>query len=239
MGSTSTLEVTSRSRVAVTSRISLCLMMTYPPLAQLRAWLVSLCFPQMQILGIPCGLHPYLRARASRNAPLCNTTPCSSIGITVSHADAPFSCTSSTAFFMVEGSWSPISAAILFFWFLFFSVMSLLALSCFASIRSSFPPPFLIASFRGWLMAVDVAYGWSAISVGMSKPSPPSRAGKAKSFLSMSLMLLLPVIPGMTLCLRVSSIGCNSSLMFHYRWLCQGISDLTMLFLCWWHRRPA
>ena len=47
----------------------------YPPLAQLRAWLCRYVSTQMQILGIPCGLHPYLRARASRNAPLCNTTP--------------------------------------------------------------------------------------------------------------------------------------------------------------------
>ena len=86
MGSTSTLEVTSRSRVAVTSQISLCLMMTYPPLAQLRAWLVSFCFPQTVWSAsvsqgqsvIECGL--------------CKVKPCSSIGKTISHADAPFSC---------------------------------------------------------------------------------------------------------------------------------------------------
>ena len=133
---------------------------------------MSFCFPQIQKLGILCGLHLYLRARASRNVPLCNAKPCSSISKTVSHADAPFSCPNSTAFFIVEGSRSPILAAILFFWFLFFSLMSLLALSCFASIRSSFPPQFLISSFRGWLKVVDVAYSWSAISVRMSRPSP-------------------------------------------------------------------
>ena len=62
VGSTSTLGATSQSIVAVTSRISLCLMMTYPPLAQLKAWLTPFGFPQMQTLGIPCGRHPYLRA---------------------------------------------------------------------------------------------------------------------------------------------------------------------------------
>ena len=39
MGSTSKLEVTSWSKVAVMSQVTLCLMMAHPPLAQLRAWL--------------------------------------------------------------------------------------------------------------------------------------------------------------------------------------------------------
>ena len=156
VGSTSTYKVTSQSRVAVTSWISLCLMMTYPPLAQLRhGWCRSVS----------------LRSRSSA---FCVVSIC--ISGPEHHemclcADAPFSCPNSTAFFL-EGSQSPILAAILFFWFLFFSFMSLLALSCFASIRSSFPPQFLISSFRGWLKVVDVAYSWSAISVRMSRPSP-------------------------------------------------------------------
>ena len=189
-------------------------MITYPSLAQLSAWLTLFCFPQMQTVSMPCGCHPYLRAMVSQKVPLCKAKPCSSKGRTVSHTDVPFSCASPAAFFMVRGSCSQTSTAILTFWLLFFSFMNFLASSCFGSIIPSFLPLFLIASFRGWLMALDVVCSWSAISGKMSIPSPPSQAGKAKSFLSMSLMLLLPTMAGITLCLIISSIGCSISLMF-------------------------
>ena len=99
-------------------------LITYPPLAQLTAWLRLFCFPQMQTVGMPCGRHPYLRAMASRNAPLCKAKPCSSIGRTVSHTDVPFSCASPIAFFMVGGSCSQTSTASLAVWLLFFSFMN-------------------------------------------------------------------------------------------------------------------
>ena len=127
---------------------------------------------------------------------------------------------------MLEGSWSWISAAFLFFSSLLFSFISFLASSCFASVRFSFHCLFLL-HFQGLVMALDVACSWSAISGRMSKPSPPIQAGMAKSSRSMSLMLLLPVIARMTLCLIVQGQiqGCSQGFQKLVRLSLARISD--------------
>ena len=64
-GSILTFWVTSPSSEVVTSLISLCHLITLPPLQQLRACSTPFALPQAQRLGIPVGHHPYLKARAS------------------------------------------------------------------------------------------------------------------------------------------------------------------------------
>ena len=48
-------------------------------------------FPHVQVEGMLDGSQPYLRAIASRNAPLCKVKPFSSIGRFVNQFDAPIS----------------------------------------------------------------------------------------------------------------------------------------------------
>ena len=86
-GSISTQGATSRRNVAVRALISLCLIITKPPLLQLKAWPTSLFLPHAHMLGIASGFHPYRRARASRKALLWRANPCScSNVVSCSHA---------------------------------------------------------------------------------------------------------------------------------------------------------
>ena len=62
-----------------------------PPSGQERACSTVNDFPHVQVEGMLDGSQPYLRAIASRNAPLCKVKPFSSIGRVVNQLDAPFS----------------------------------------------------------------------------------------------------------------------------------------------------
>ena len=89
---------------AVRSRSSLCLIDGNPPQGQLKACSMVKCYPQTQLAGRSGGLHPYLRYRASLNAPLCRAKPCSAIGRAESQLEAPFSFEISNALCILVGS---------------------------------------------------------------------------------------------------------------------------------------
>ena len=76
-----------------------CLIEGKPPFGQERECSTVKWDPQTQLVGTLEGSHPYLRARASLKAPLCNEKPNSSRGRAVSQVEAPFSCARSTAYF--------------------------------------------------------------------------------------------------------------------------------------------
>ena len=76
---------TSVRRVAVRSRISLCLIDGNPPLGQDKACSTENETPQSHFDGSLSGVQPYHSARASWKAPLCKAKPCSESGRTVSH----------------------------------------------------------------------------------------------------------------------------------------------------------
>ena len=88
---------TSVRRLAVRSRISLCLMEGNPPLAHESTWSTVLLLPQSHLDGRFEGGHPYRKAIASWKAALCSAKPCSLRGRAVSQVDAPFSWAKSTA----------------------------------------------------------------------------------------------------------------------------------------------
>ena len=82
---------TSVRRVAVRSRISLCLIDGKPPLAQDRACSTEKEAPQAHFDCSLSGVQPYRRARASWKAPLCRVKPYSVSGKAVSQEEEPFS----------------------------------------------------------------------------------------------------------------------------------------------------
>ena len=82
---------TSERIVAVTSRISFCLMEGKHPLEQESMWSMVKPLPHAQVVGTLSGCQPYLKARASRNADLWREKPNSEIGRAVSQPEAPFS----------------------------------------------------------------------------------------------------------------------------------------------------
>ena len=103
-GSIPTLWQVSVRNCAVRSRGSLCLIHGNPPQGQLKACSMVKCFPQTQLAGRSGGRHPYLRHRASLNAPLCRAKPCSAIGRAESQLEAPFSFETSNALCILVGS---------------------------------------------------------------------------------------------------------------------------------------
>ena len=82
---------TSVSKLAVRSLISLGPRIGKPPLVQVKAWSIVNLVPHSQFEGVRLKDQPYLRAIASRNAPLCSLNPKSAIGKVVSQLDAPLS----------------------------------------------------------------------------------------------------------------------------------------------------
>ena len=94
---------TSVRRVAVRSRISLCLIDGKPPLAQDKACSTEKKAPQTHFEGSLFGVQPYRSARASWNAPLCRAKPCSERGRTVSQVEDPFSLASFTDLCRLSG----------------------------------------------------------------------------------------------------------------------------------------
>ena len=83
-GSVLTLWHTSVSKLAVRSLISLRCRIGKPPLGQVKAWSIVNLVPHSQFEGVRLRDQPYLRAIASRNAPLCSLKPKSAIGKVVS-----------------------------------------------------------------------------------------------------------------------------------------------------------
>ena len=72
------------------SRISLCLLIK-PPHLQDIASSTENALPQIHVVDIPSGFHPYHNDIASQKALLCRQYPNSSMGSTVSHVEALFS----------------------------------------------------------------------------------------------------------------------------------------------------
>ena len=68
-----------------------------PPRLLSMAWSTLKTLPHTQIDGLSAISQSYLSFRASRNSPLFRVKPISSIGMTVSQLDAPFSEASSSA----------------------------------------------------------------------------------------------------------------------------------------------
>ena len=66
---------TSVSRLAVRSRILLCLMEGNPPLAHESAWSMELLLRQSHLDGKFEGGHPYRRAMTSWKVALCSAKP--------------------------------------------------------------------------------------------------------------------------------------------------------------------
>ena len=66
---------TSVSRLAVRSRISLCLIVGSPPLAHESACSTVKLLPQSHLEGSLDGVQPYRRAKASWKADLCKAKP--------------------------------------------------------------------------------------------------------------------------------------------------------------------
>ena len=104
LGSMHTSLHTSVRRLAVRSRISLCLMEGKPPLAHESACSTVKLLPQSHLDGRFEGDHPYRRAMASWKAALCSEKPCSLRGRAVSQVEAPFSLARSTAFCCCAGN---------------------------------------------------------------------------------------------------------------------------------------
>ncbi len=61
----------------------------------------EVCTTDTICIAVFGGHHPYLRARASTNAPLCRQKPCSSRGNVVNQLEEPFSFARSMAFLRV------------------------------------------------------------------------------------------------------------------------------------------
>jgi hypothetical protein len=128
-GSTLVFGQTSERSLAV-----LCLSVGRPPLLQVIAWSTENTVPQQHLLCTPEILQPYRKHSASRNAPLCRKKPCSSWGIVVTLADAPFSdahSMSQHAFWIID-------------------VSTLLAVACWRSLQD-----FLISIFS-WMRSVFI-----------------------------------------------------------------------------------
>ena len=90
-GSTLTSLHTSDIRLAVRSRILLCLIDGNPPLGQESACSTENGVPQSQLVGMRESCHPYLKHKASRNTPLCRVKSNSDIGRAVNQLEPPFS----------------------------------------------------------------------------------------------------------------------------------------------------
>ena len=101
-GSVLTSWHTSVSKLAVRSLIS-CHRIGKPPLGQVKAWSIVNLVPHSQFEGVRLKGQPYLRAIASRNAPLCSLNPKSAIGKVVSQLEAPLSEASSIDLFNTSG----------------------------------------------------------------------------------------------------------------------------------------
>ena len=98
LGSMHTSLHTSVRRLALRSRISLCLMQGKPPLAHESVCSTVKQLPHLHLSGRFEGDHSYRRAMASWKAALCSEKPCSLRGRTVSQVEAPFSLAKPTAF---------------------------------------------------------------------------------------------------------------------------------------------
>ena len=85
---------TSARSFPVKSFTSLCQRMGKAPSGQFRAWLMEKVLLHSHLVGNFSGIHPYLRHKASWNAPLWSTNPWCSSGTVVSQFDAPLSLTS-------------------------------------------------------------------------------------------------------------------------------------------------
>ena len=72
------------------SHISLCLLMMKPPHLQDIACSTENALPQIHVVDIPSGFHPYHNDIASQKALLCRQYPNSSMGSTVSNVEALF-----------------------------------------------------------------------------------------------------------------------------------------------------
>ena len=66
---------TSVSKVAVRSRISLCLIMGKPPFAHERACSTDIPFPHSHLYGSLGGVQSYRKAKASWKPDLCRANP--------------------------------------------------------------------------------------------------------------------------------------------------------------------
>lgn len=80
----------SEGRQLYMSWISLCLIVGNPPLWHIMSWSTVKDAPQMHDWDRLGCCHPYLKHRASLNAPLWWLKPWSVVGTTVSHKEAPF-----------------------------------------------------------------------------------------------------------------------------------------------------
>ena len=97
-GSVSVEELTSSIRVAVRSRMSLCLWMGRPPFVQLRACCMHRVTFATQTYGRKLIRLPAIsQCQFVFKSPLWRENPCSSTGRVPSHADAPFSCAKTAA----------------------------------------------------------------------------------------------------------------------------------------------
>ena len=96
-GSISTSLQTMLSMSASRSLSSLWRCIMKPPRLQTMAWSTLKTSPHTQVDCLSAISQSYLSFRASRNSPLFRVKPISSIGMTVSQLDAPFSEASSTA----------------------------------------------------------------------------------------------------------------------------------------------
>ena len=103
VGSTVVLLQTSPNQPATVSLTSLCLAIGKPPLGQERACPTDIPAPQAQCVGRLAGVQPYLRARASRKAPLWRVRPYCSKGRADNQLEDPFSWANSMAFRRVGG----------------------------------------------------------------------------------------------------------------------------------------
>ena len=103
-GSRITSGQTSARSYPVKSLTSLCRRMGKVPLGQFRAWLMEKALPHSHLVSNFLGIHPYLRHKASRNAPLWSTNPWRSSGNAVSQFDAPLSLISLAVLPSVSGS---------------------------------------------------------------------------------------------------------------------------------------
>ena len=155
-----------------------------------------------------CQPYRYRRHRASRKAPLWRANPCSVMGRVASQLDASFSVDASIALFMLLGSLSFNSVAVVASRCLRSFTACSFALSCSAFASCGYVWDCCrIRETRGAVICSD---DWCWIWLlwdGLMMPSPPCRTGKAISSLVSSFSAFCPVRDGRNLCLIASSSG--------------------------------
>ena len=210
-GSVDTFGHTSVKKDATRSLTSLWRSVGYPPRRQISLWSAENASPHTHFGGVWGSGHPYLSARASRNAPLWRAKPWHDSGRAVSHSDAPFSCATRTdrrrpgcrlAVSRVASAWLSRRFSL---------ITDDFTVRCKSLAFSASPPCVTMLFTNGADILLDALNCFAGSVVGSIRPSPPCLAGKANSRRVVSFGGGWPVNAGIRRWRIAHSKGCSTS----------------------------